>query len=197
MNINNQFLPKAVRYPGIILVFIFVGISCSQQTPSIYEPTVVGTPPRNAYIGLMRLDNGEIRHYTYSDNNKENRPFYIRSRDNGLTWDTVFVDNEWTGADVKSPVSGEYIRLLSTDSGVVCTRSNGGIDGTWHTLRFEWNLNETSNDCKVFNGDGDLLDQLPLNRTCVNGISYVHFISDAKQPDEKGFFVGRVYAGES
>ena len=119
------------------LYFLLLGLiillhtGCSQQTLSIYEPTVVGTPPRNAYIGLMRLDNGEIRHYTYSDNNKENRPFYIRSRDNGLTWDTVFVDNEWTGADVKSPVSGEYIRLLSTDSGVVCTRSSGAIDGTW------------------------------------------------------------------
>lgn len=115
----------------IILINLSICISCSKQYGSVFEPLIVGSPPHNAYIGLTRLDNGEIRHYNYTTRNREERTFYIRSNDNGFTWDTVFVENEWMGADVKSPLSGEYLRLATVDNGVVCIRSNGGIDGSW------------------------------------------------------------------
>jgi hypothetical protein len=122
---------KKNRIFGIILIILSIYTGCSHRSGSVFEPVIVGSPPRNAYIGLTRLDNGEIRHYNYTTRNREKRAFYIRSRDNGFTWDTVYVENEWIGADVKSPLSGEYIRLATAGNGVVCIRSEGGIDGKW------------------------------------------------------------------
>lgn len=106
---------------------------CAPTSKKVTEPVVVGSPPENAFTGLMMTDDGEIRHYTYSERNPLKRAYYIRSRDMGMTWDTVLVDTPWMGADVKSPASGEYIRLATSDSGVVCIRSQGGIDGQWES----------------------------------------------------------------
>lgn len=99
----------------------------------IREPTVVGRPPRNAFIGLVRLDSGEIRHYSYTVSDCH----YLSSRDHGLTWRKVTSGGKRVGADVKSPVSGEYIRLIPREDSVYCTRSKGGIDGKW-TSRKVW-----------------------------------------------------------
>lgn len=120
-----------VRTFILLILAIWMISGCTPKTHEVAGPVVVGSPPENAFIGLMMTDNGEIRHYTYSDRNSLNQAFYIRSNDLGVTWDTIMVDNPLTGADVKSPVSGEYIRLASSDSGVVCIRSKGGIDGQW------------------------------------------------------------------
>ena len=109
----------------------FMFTACKSQSSKVYEPTVVGSPPDNAFVGLVRLENGEIRHYNYGEGNKQQKFFYIRSIDNGHNWDTVYVDNQWVGADVKSPVSGEYIRLATSENGLIAVRSNGGIDGDW------------------------------------------------------------------
>ncbi|WP_051254030.1 sialidase family protein [Arenibacter latericius] len=119
---------KSIGIPIIVILFL---ASCGSQLDKIQEPTVVGTPPYNAFIGLTRLDNGEIRHYNYGEGNKEGKSFYIRSQDNGFTWDTVQVENKWIGADVKSPLTGEYVRLETGENGVLALRSNGGIDGDW------------------------------------------------------------------
>jgi len=116
------------KYFGLFIILIHLGCN---DLKNIYEPVIVGIPPANAYIGLLRLENGEIRHYNYGLERKLGKSYYIRSRDNGFTWDTVFVENKWIGADVKSPVSGEYIRLASGQKGVICIRSEGGIDGKW------------------------------------------------------------------
>ncbi|GGW24778.1 sialidase family protein [Arenibacter certesii] len=116
---------------NIGISFIILSTSCGSRLDKIYEPTLVGTPPYNAFIGLVRLDNGEIRHYNYGEGNKEDHSFYIRSQDNGFTWDTIQVENKWIGADVKSPISGEYIRLETSENGVLALRSNGSIDGDW------------------------------------------------------------------
>ena len=111
----------------------------------IDEPTIVGIPPYNAFIGLIRLDNGEIRHYNYGQGNKEGKSFYLRSQDNLIKWDTVYLKDKWVGADAKSPVSGEYIRLETGVKGVIGIRSEGGIDGIWaNRVVYETRGNEGS-----------------------------------------------------
>lgn len=114
-----------------LLIVLFVFTACNGKSDRIYEPTVVGSPPDNAFVGLVRMDNGEIRHYNYGEGNKGEASFYIRSVDNGHSWDTVYVENQWVGADVKSPITGEYLRLATSENGVVVIRSEGGIDGDW------------------------------------------------------------------
>ncbi len=114
-----------------LFIATFMFTACKSQSSKVYEPTVVGSPPDNAFVGLVRLDNGEIRHYNYGEGNKGDKSFYIRSMDDGHSWDTVYVKNHWVGADVKSPVSGEYIRLATSENGLTAIRSEGGIDGDW------------------------------------------------------------------
>lgn len=97
-----------------------------QKLSDVFEPVVVGKPPSNAYVGLVRLDSGEIRHYNYDTKN----PLYISSTDNGFTW-TTETTGPRVGADVKSPVSGEYLRLASHHKAVFCIRSKSGFDGEW------------------------------------------------------------------
>jgi len=112
-------------------------LECSR----IHAPVFVGRPPSDAYIGLSRLENGEIRHYDYGEQSQliveevreEMRPArkYIYSRDNGLTWFMKNTPEGFIGADVRSPVSGEYLRILISGDGIFAVRSEGGIDGTW------------------------------------------------------------------
>lgn len=95
----------------------------------VYHPVKVATPPSDAYIGLSRLENGEIRHYNYGEQ-AESGTFYLSSSDGGLTWKRVKYSKEMPMADVKSPVSGEYIRLVSMGNlGVYCIRTQQGLEG--------------------------------------------------------------------
>lgn len=122
------------RMNFLIVGLVFVSLiltSCSSHLRKIHEPRVVGSPPYNAFIGLMKLDNGEIRHYNYGQAFGEKETYYIRSQDNGFTWDTVYVADKWVGGDVKSPISGEYVRLETGKESIIAVRSNGGIDGEW------------------------------------------------------------------
>ena len=116
---------------AVLLVFSFLFTACNNPLTKVYEPTVVGSPPDNAFVGLVRLDNGEIRHYNYGEGNKGDKSFYIRSLDNGHSWDTVYVESYWVGADVKSPITDEYVRLATGENGLIAVRSEGGIDGDW------------------------------------------------------------------
>ncbi len=116
---------------GVFLISFLLLTGCNNQLSKVYEPAIVGAPPYNAFIGLVRLETGEIRHYNYGQGNKEDKSFYLRSIDNGFTWDSVYVTNKWVGADAKSPVTGEYIRLDTGEKGVISIRSQGGIDGKW------------------------------------------------------------------
>ena len=115
---------------GLFLVS-FVFTACIGGPDKIYDPTVVGSPPNNAFVGLVKLDNGEIRHYNYGEGNSGEKSYYIRSLDKGYSWDTVYVENQWVGADVKSPITGEYVRLATSENGLIAVRSEGGIDGDW------------------------------------------------------------------
>ena len=66
-----------------LFVFFFLFTACDNPSSKVYEPTVVGSPPNNAFVGLVRLENGEIRHYNYGEGNRGEKSFYIRSLDNG------------------------------------------------------------------------------------------------------------------
>lgn len=120
----------------IIILALLMGTVNAENPPmvlsEIVEPVVVGKPPSNAFVGLVRLDTGEIRHYNYSTVN----PAYLSSTDNGLNWTTKKTP-PYTGADVKSPISGEYVRLATHENAVYCIRSKGGIDGEW-TFKKVW-----------------------------------------------------------
>lgn len=95
---------------------------------SIYAPTIVGTPPSDAYIGLSMLESGEIRHYNYGEQALPGT-FYLSSLDSGLTWKKVSIPSLIPYADTRSPLSGEYIRIAYADNGRVYTiRTAGGLD---------------------------------------------------------------------
>jgi hypothetical protein len=128
--------------------FAAAGASADEHPASIQEvhaPVWVGRPPSDAISGLVRLENGELRHYDYGfDPTPEihHHPdflatSYIFSRDQGLTWETKPVPPGQFGADMRSPISGEYLRLQTKADGLYVIKTNGGIDGEW-TLRRVW-----------------------------------------------------------
>ena len=96
---------------------------------SIFAPVRVGTPPSDAYIGLSRLEDGEIRHYNFGEQAVPGN-FYLSSKDNGLTWKKVNTPVGMPFADRQSPVSKEYIRVTHMPGmGVYCIRTEGGLNG--------------------------------------------------------------------
>ncbi len=95
----------------------------------IMAPRVVGVPPSDAYIGLSLLETGEIRHYNYGEQ-AEPGSFYLSSIDKGFTWKRVKTPKDIPFADTRSPLSGEYIRLIAAPGmGVYALRTVGGING--------------------------------------------------------------------
>ena len=120
---------------GLILSFFLCGMFSIlyAETPLsdtvIWEPKVVGIPPSDAYIGLSLLETGEIRHYNYGEQ-AEAGTFYLSSDDKGLTWTKVNIPNNIPFADTRSPLSGEFIRLISSPGmGTYAIRTNGGLNG--------------------------------------------------------------------
>lgn len=103
----------------------------------IYEPTIVGIPPSDSYIGLSILPDKEIRHYNYGEHSEYPFPCYIRSKDNGMTWNLVKLPKEIPYADQQSPVSGEYIRLFSANGGVYAMRTQGGLEGGRNIIKID------------------------------------------------------------
>ncbi len=95
----------------------------------VFAPVWVSSVPSDAYIGLSRLDDGEIRHYNYGEQ-PQCGTFYLSSKDNGLTWKKVSYAKDMLFADRKSPISNEYIRLTSMDKmGTYAIRTVGGLNG--------------------------------------------------------------------
>ncbi len=109
---------------------MFVQQAIGQNKPdAILSPRIVGIPPSDAFIGLSRMADGEIRHYNYGAHPEEDKPLYMSSSDNGLTWKKVYLPYELTYADQCSPISGEYIRLFCANNKVYAMRTEGGLDG--------------------------------------------------------------------
>lgn len=65
-----------------------------QSIEKIHEPVFVGRPPENAFNGLVQLPNGELRHYGFEgpQRNPTNH-LYIKSIDNGLTWQRILISD--------------------------------------------------------------------------------------------------------
>ncbi len=101
----------------------------SHNLKDVYEPVIVGIPPSDAYIGLSKMPDGELRHYNYGDHSSSLEPMYLSSRDNGFTWKAVSLPPELPFADQRSPISGEYIRIFCNSWGVYAMRTDGGLEG--------------------------------------------------------------------
>ncbi|MFH1071660.1 MAG: sialidase family protein [Candidatus Glassbacteria bacterium] len=110
---------------------------------AIFAPVKVGTPPENAFHGLVQLPDDELRHYGFrGPQSSPAEHYYIFSRDNGLTWDeqgkTVVGDagtSESGPPPARSPYSGTWIRLVSGRDGTYCLRSESGIDGEYQRVK--------------------------------------------------------------
>ena len=115
-----------------LLIFIASGFSATAAAPaidSVYAPLKVASGPSDAYIGLSVMPDGELRHYNYGEQ-ADAGSIYLSSRDHGMTWTTLRGPRDMPQADVASPISGEYIRLVNMGAqGVYCIRTKGGPDG--------------------------------------------------------------------
>lgn len=138
-----------MKLPFLLLSLVPLAVLHAADLPSsvqdINAPVWVGRPPSDAVSGLVRLADGELRHYDYGfDPTPEihHHPdflatSYIFSKDQGLHWESRKVPPDHYGADMQSPVSGEYMRLQTKADGVYVIKTKGGIDGEW-TMRRVW-----------------------------------------------------------
>ncbi len=152
----------------------------------IYAPVLVGTPPDNAFNGLVLLPDGEIRHYGFEgDWKKRTKSIYIYSRDNGLKWKTKIINDS-----VLNTSENELPATKSPYSGVI--KGNKVLNpGKWHDVTFEWN-NFQTDEC-ILNIDDDEFIK-PINKSILNRINYVHFQSTTENEDLNGFLIDAIHA---
>ncbi len=108
------------------------GESAERRTlDEILAPVVVGVPPVNAFNGLFRCADGEIRHY--GDDG------FLFSRDHGLTWSSRrFAEADDSGKAAgggrplgMDPKTGTCLRLVGRKDGMFVYRSSDGPDGSY------------------------------------------------------------------
>ena len=103
----------------------------------IFAPVVVGTPPVDAFNGLFRCPDGEIRHY--GDDG------FLSSRDNGLTWKhRRFGEVDASGKAAgggrplgMNPKTGTCLRLVGGKGGMFVHRSTDGPDGKYTVQKID------------------------------------------------------------
>jgi hypothetical protein len=107
----------------------------------IWTPVFTGTPPDNAFNGLVQLPDGELRHYGFEGPwFTPTAHLYIYSWDNGLTWkrevitDSSLFTNENMPPAVCSPYSGDFIRLVSTQDGTFVMLSRN-MEGPYERIQ--------------------------------------------------------------
>ena len=88
-----------------------------EQLRRIRAPVVTGVPPCNVYRDMVRMPDGEIRHYGVDRTGGAARPVYMSSRDCGLSWQTYPASERAPGACVHSPWSGDWLTVLPVRSG--------------------------------------------------------------------------------
>lgn len=115
---------------------------------AVFAPVVVGIPPVNAIRDLMRLPDGELRHYGFRGIvGAGHRCVHLVSHDNGFTWSEHATPPGTPGASVRSPWSGDWLTVLCTTGhthshdfydvhqgravGTWVYRSGHGPDGPW------------------------------------------------------------------
>lgn len=82
----------------------------------VYAPVRVAAAPSDAYIGLSRMPDGELRHYNYGEQ-ADAGSFYLSSRDGGLTWQRVRTVHDLPLADTRNPLTGTWVRLTMGGAG--------------------------------------------------------------------------------
>lgn len=108
----------------------------SKTLDDIFAPVVVGTPPVDAFNGLFRCPDGEIRHYGDGG--------FLFSRDNGLTWN----ERRFGEVDASSkagggrplgmnPKTGTCLRLVGGKGGMFVHRSTDGPDGKYTVQKID------------------------------------------------------------
>lgn len=121
-------LRRGLLLSGVIGCSLCLNAQVPETIEQVYAPVKVATPPSDAYIGLSMLENGEIRHYNYGEQS-ESGTFCLFSTNKGLTWEKKALPKEMPYADVQSPVSKEYIRMIAMgDKGVYCIRTANGLE---------------------------------------------------------------------
>lgn len=103
----------------------------------IFAPVVVGAPPVNAFNGLFRCPDGEIRHY--GDDG------FLFTRDNGLTWkQRRFGELDASGKAAgggrplgMNPETGTCLRLVRGKGGMFVHRSTDGPDGRYTVQKID------------------------------------------------------------
>lgn len=111
---------------------------------TIFAPVVVGTPPTYAVRDLCVTSDGEIRHYGWREINGRRARVFAASRDLGLNWETRFASSGDIGACVRSPWSGDWITLFTSEAkeskGVLCSArsATGPGDPSPETATLPW-----------------------------------------------------------
>lgn len=108
-----------------------------ESLDEVFAPVVVGAPPVNAFNGLFRCPDGEIRHYGGDG--------FVYSRDHGLTWrrrrlGEADAAGRKAGGGValgRSPATGTCLRLVSGFSGTFVHRSTDGPDGEYTARKID------------------------------------------------------------
>lgn len=130
-------------------VIVFTIIVCSaaiaetgepnrpKSLDDVYAPVVVGTPPVNAFNGLVHCPDGEIRHYGNDG--------FLFSKDHGLTWKwRPFGEVDASGKAAgggrplgMNPKTGTCLRMVGQRDGVFIHCSTDGPDGKYTVQKID------------------------------------------------------------
>lgn len=112
-------------------------VSRPRKLEDVFAPVVVGVPPVNAFNGLFRCRDGEIRHYGAGG--------FLYSRDHGLSWAVRrFGEPHVSGKTAAGgqalgmdPRTGTCLRMSGGKSGVFIRRSTDGPDGKYAAQKID------------------------------------------------------------
>lgn len=134
-------------------------ISCGDyertRLQAIFAPVVTGVPPEDASRSLVRLPDGQLRHYGQRFDGGSWRNVFLVSDDCGLSWRERPVPPDGAFAGACSPWSGDWLHLGSShqegssrgcylnrplasgmpEGGTYVFRSSQGIDGPYTVNR--------------------------------------------------------------
>jgi len=108
-----------------------------KKLKDVFAPVVVGTPPVNAFNGLFRCGDGEIRHYGGDG--------FLFSSDLGLTWKPRrFGEAHTSGKPAgggrplgMDPKTGTCLRMVCQSGGAFIHRSTDGPDGKYTARKID------------------------------------------------------------
>ncbi len=150
-------------------------VAMGGELDTVHAPVVVSRIPVNAFNGLFRCADGEIRHYGDGG--------YLSSRDDGLTWSWQDAPTRETRGGrplAMSPRTGTCLRLSSGNGGTVVFRSTTGPDGQFtgrtisdcRVIMVRPPLFLASRDRALFAGHGDRPARITVFRSDDDGLTW-------------------------